>query len=376
MVRRSILAPLVMAVSAALLCSALVMTWASDSEAVASVRSHEAAAAKRAVPTVIASRTLNRAGGTVRAKNGVAIHVPAGVMKFRGRVEITKRGAGKYGFHIYSRWKGHVTVRLPKLGDRNVIMHKVDRNRWILEDARSDGKGFAKARVNDLSTFTNLFGCLKALKGGPGAAVTVAKCLIRLGIKKVPTWVGKQIIGFFNQYDACQPLSVTNWPSDWADVVSACQLTAPTCELENTCGLEPTPATPTATATPTSPPPTAAPPPPAPNPTFTGGYVIDDAFLGGTWPRTDPGNGTWYSRANRPSNAADYWWANGLGVGFSCGAYAASYSVHFADGHAETWNTWLRSTDTWGGRVQGLWIPSAVARGLNTNGIPPGMPSC
>jgi hypothetical protein len=132
----------------------------------------------------------------------------------------------------------------------------------------------------------------------------------------------------------------------------------------------PTPPVPTPTPTP--------PPPPAPggNPVFNGGYVIQDDYLGGTWPRTDPNDGTWYSHSNRPANAASYWWANGLGVGFACGAHAAGYYVRFADGHRETWNTWFRSTDTWGGRVVGLWVPSAVAAGIVTDGLPPGMPTC
>lgn len=106
------------------------------------------------------------------------------------------------------------------------------------------------------------------------------------------------------------------------------------------------------------------------------GYVIADAFFGGTWPRTDPNDGNWYSRSVRPSNGASYWWANGLGVGFSCAATAAPYLVKFADGHRETLRTWLRSTDTWGGRVAGLWIPSAVTDRVVVDGIPPGMPSC
>jgi hypothetical protein len=112
------------------------------------------------------------------------------------------------------------------------------------------------------------------------------------------------------------------------------------------------------------------------NPPFTGGYVVNDAFFGGTWPRTDPNDGTWYPKSTRPANGASYWWANGLGVGFSCGAHAASYTVNFADGHHETWNTWFRSTDTWGGRVTGLWVPSAVADGIVSDGIPPSMPTC
>lgn len=127
---------------------------------------------------------------------------------------------------------------------------------------------------------------------------------------------------------------------------------------------------------PASPPVVVNPKPNPGNPNFTGGYAIADSYFGGTWPRTDPNDGTWHSRGNRPANAASYWWANGLGVGFSCGANAAPYSVRFADGHRETWTTWLRSTDTWGGRVAGLWIPSAVADTIYSDGIPSGMPRC
>ena len=142
------------------------------------------------------------------------------------------------------------------------------------------------------------------------------------------------------------------------------------------------PAAPPANNAPPVPTPTSAaqqstaPPTSNSNPAFTGGYFIADSVLGGTWPRTDPNDGGWYAKSNPPANAASYWWDNGLGVGFSCGAYAASYKVKFADGHQETWNTWLRSTDTWGGRVTGLWVPSAVADKIYVNGIPPNMPAC
>lgn len=114
------------------------------------------------------------------------------------------------------------------------------------------------------------------------------------------------------------------------------------------------------------------------NPPFTGGYTIDDSVYGGTWPRTDPNDGTWYDSAHRPPNAADYWWRDGLGVGFSCGiTNGAPYTVKFTNGQpAQTWTTWIRSTDTWGGRVTGLWVPSAVADNIFVDGLPPGMPSC
>jgi len=116
--------------------------------------------------------------------------------------------------------------------------------------------------------------------------------------------------------------------------------------------------------------------PSASNPPFTGGYVIADPRLGGTWPRTDPDDGAWYARSSRPTNGASYWWANGLGVGFSCGVDAAPYTVTLADGRTQAWTTWLRSTDTWGGRVAGLWIPSAAAAGVAVDGLPPGLPHC
>ncbi|WP_210503324.1 hypothetical protein [Nocardioides xinjiangensis] len=329
---------------------------------------------------VIAARTLGPEGGVVKASNGVSIRVPTGVMRFRGRVEIAHLGDKLYDFHIYARWRGRVAIRLPKVMGRPLIMHNVD-GRWKAERAKSDGRRFAVAHVRQLSTFTNLVGCLKALKKpSPGVAVTVAKCLIGLGIRKVPEWIGKQIVGLFNEYDACEPFTPSNWSIDLFELLGACTLHAPECEYSGTCGVnDPPTATPTPTPTvPPSPPSSPNPPPPptSGNPPFTGGYFIADAVLGGTWPRTDPWNGTWYSRSNRPPNAADYWWANGLGVGFSCGTYAAPYGVRFSNGTTQTWNTWLRSTDTWGGRVIGLWVPSAVARDINVNGLPPGMPRC
>lgn len=324
---------------------------------------------------VIASRTLGPKGGIVKAPNGVSIRVPAGVMRFRGRVEIAHLGHKLYDFHIYARWRGRVAIRLPKVMGRPLIMHNVN-GRWRAERATSDGPRFAVARVRQLSTFTNLVGCLKMLKPSPGAAVTVAKCLVALGIRKAPEWIGKKIIGFFNTYDSCKAFSPTNWSIDLLELISACTLHAPECEYSGTCGPTNPPVTSSPTPTPTVSPSPTQPMPTSGNPTFTGGYFIADAVLGGTWPRTDPWNGTWYSRSNRPPNAADYWWANGLGVGFSCGTYAASYTVRFNNGTTQTWNTWLRSTDTWGGRVIGLWVPSAVARDVNVNGIPPGMPRC
>ncbi len=213
---------------------------------------------------VIAAKTLGRSGGTVKAKNGVRIRVPSGVMRFRGRVEIVNLGHKLYDFHIYARWRRPVTIRLPKVMGRPLIMHNVN-GRWKAERAKSVGPRFAVARVRHLSTFTNLLGCLKALKPSPGAAVTVAKCLIALGIRKAPEWIAKKIIGLFNEYDACDPISPTNWSIDLLELVSAsCALHAPECEYSGTCPT-PDPSTlPSPSPSPTPTPPRHQLPPPSP----------------------------------------------------------------------------------------------------------------
>jgi murein DD-endopeptidase MepM/ murein hydrolase activator NlpD len=115
-------------------------------------------------------------------------------------------------------------------------------------------------------------------------------------------------------------------------------------------------------------------PQPAPQPTpqpqpqpQPKGFTIEDAYLGGTWARTDPNDGTWYSKSNRPANGA-YWYGNGLGVGVDCARAAASYTVSFYDGRKETWNTWFHVTD-------GKWFPSAAAKETSANGFY-GLPVC
>ena len=119
------------------------------------------------------------------------------------------------------------------------------------------------------------------------------------------------------------------------------------------------------TTTPTSAGGTSSPPPSTGS--IVVGYHIEDDFLGGTWARTDPNNGTWYSHSNPPPNGA-YWYPNNLGVGVDCARAAASYTVKFADGHTETWNTWFHVTD-------GKWYPSAATREVYHNGSY-GLPSC
>ena len=104
----------------------------------------------------------------------------------------------------------------------------------------------------------------------------------------------------------------------------------------------------------------APPPPPAPEPQPEPQApsrpivetTINDAFYGGTWARGGYGDGTWYTRSNKPSDAA-YWYPNGLGVALDCAYSGAAYKVKWLDGHIETWTWWGHVTD-------GKWVPVAV----------------
>lgn len=129
----------------------------------------------------------------------------------------------------------------------------------------------------------------------------------------------------------------------------------------------PPPPPPAPGSPPPAPPPAPTPPPPPSSPAQPRGFHIEDSFLGGTWARTDPNDGTWYSQGNRPANGA-YWYPNGLGVGVDCARAAAGYVVKWADGHTETWNTWFHVTD-------GKWYPSAATTEVFANGFYD-LPSC
>jgi hypothetical protein len=108
--------------------------------------------------------------------------------------------------------------------------------------------------------------------------------------------------------------------------------------------------------------PEASDPPPATH----RGFRVEDSYLGGTWARHDPGDGSWYSKGNRPGNAA-YWFSNGLGVAVDCARMAASYTVKIS-GRTETWSWWLHVTDN-------TWIPAATVHESSSDGTQ-GVPHC
>ena len=104
------------------------------------------------------------------------------------------------------------------------------------------------------------------------------------------------------------------------------------------------------------------------DPPTVSGQVFDN-FLGGTWARSDPNNGTWYASSSRPSNGS-YWLNNNAGVSINCTRYAAGYIVYYSGG-SSTWHWWARLTD-------GNWIPVAATRyGQTANdGAYPGVIQC
>jgi hypothetical protein len=288
--------------------------------------------------------------------------------------------ADGYDVHIDGPWSGNVLVAFPvgSLPPEHVplILHQVDSGQQVEETVMIGG--MLVARTSSLSKLELLKCALRILPKD------ILKCLAKDGYRNIQKEALKTALKKgVDPFQCGDVTDVVGWLTDepchtgetLEDIERYTKQTKPASPQpsasESQAASSPTSAQPA----PASDPATTAPAPPQ-NPSFSGGYTIADAYFGGTWPRTDPNDGTWYPRSTRPPNAASYWWANGLGVGFSCGTTAASYTVKFADGRKETWRTWLRSTDTWGGRVAGLWIPSAVADGVNVDGIPPGMPSC
>lgn len=105
-------------------------------------------------------------------------------------------------------------------------------------------------------------------------------------------------------------------------------------------------------------------------PVRTASAIVEDSFLGGTWARSDPNNGTWHTSSNRPANG-QYWMANGRNVTVNCTRAAASYEVKFGGSNprTETWNWWIRMVD-------GNWFPTAATRSQGTNGAYPGVDGC
>ena len=96
--------------------------------------------------------------------------------------------------------------------------------------------------------------------------------------------------------------------------------------------------------------------------------TILDSNLGGTWSRSDPNQGgTLPAEPSKPSNGVT-WYPNNRTLRANCYSRAASYPVHYKDGHTENWTSWLRLTDN-------TWVPSAVMSEIH-NENPTGLNAC
>jgi hypothetical protein len=324
-------------------------------------------------PEVVAQRMMGPVGGLIHGA-GVALRVPPGTIKFRGLVRIKQVAKYKYDFHIFAPWRGAVTISYPLHGRPPLLAHDLGKH-WKIEPPRVR-RGRVIIRVRSLSLISDLWQCRKRVG-------MVLFCLVEKGVRWVPLKIVKEIVG--EEYKPCLPVGPGNMTID------AVQILTSSCKLDDPPPPKPPPApkptpppapSPGAAPAPTPPPKTPAPPSPQPPPPAGGcsgaggtsaggpglrGFHIQDVFLGGTWARTDPCNGTWHSNGNRPANGA-YWYPNGLGVGVDCARTGAAYVVRWADGHSETWATWFHVTD-------GKWIPSAAAQETAVDGFY-GLPPC
>lgn len=167
----------------------------------ASELSHVARAhSVHAHPKVLVSRRVSPSvGGFVRARNGVSIFVPPGVMTRPGRVAITYTGRGVYDVHIFVPWHGTVAVSLPLRRKSDVIVHQVG-GIWLTEGVQ---RGQRTVWVQQLSRFTNLVGKIGNKVTGSLCLVfnrsEFIKCVVEKGIKhvnsKLASWIEAHLPG-------------------------------------------------------------------------------------------------------------------------------------------------------------------------------------
>ena len=326
------------------------------------------AGAKRPSERLLAHRILHPAvGGHVKAPGGARIYVPRHVLSADSLVTITRHSGGRYDFHINQAWNGRVRVTLPRKQNAEYVMHNVG-GIWVREGQR----GKRSAWVQQLSLFTWLGDQIKlkaCLTRNPAAFLN---CLRKKGLAQL---TGPLVEWFLNVVPndfsaACKETLKSSTAIEFlynalfsseciatASAPSVPQPSRPTPQPAPQLGSQPQPA-------PQPSPQPGSQPQPAPQ---ARGFRIEDVYLGGTWARTDPNDGTWYSKGHRPPNGV-YWYSNGLGVGVDCARRAAGYTVTFVDGRRETWNVWFHVTD-------GKWYPSAASAETQVNDSY-GLPAC
>jgi len=314
---------------------------------------------------VVARARISRAhGGTVRARDGAELYVPPGALNERhAEATISKVRLTSFGFAIRGGWHGRVRVTLPAPppGWAPLVLHTVNGANKV----ESKKLGQMTVWVHHLSTFEPIpQACLDVLsetaEGGPEVAGgSFATCLTAYGVVELSALAVQQLSSLVSQPNQPVPPGGTSIGTGTLPVGQGSPITIQGSSPILQGGGSPQPETP-----PTSPPVTPGESPPSGT---AEGFFIEDSIYGGTWARTDPNNGTWFSHGTPPPNGA-YWYPNGLGVAVSCAQSAAAYTA-VVYGVAQTWTWWAHVTD-------GKWVPTVVFSSVWSDGLPAGLPQC
>jgi len=357
-----------------LLCASWLLLGSSSFGVLATSAHASSPLARTARGRVIARTYMQPStGGSLDARNGVGINVPAGAMQRPGYVTITASGGGVYDVHIAAPWHGSVTVTMPLRSARQYVLHKVG-HIWVTE---SSVPGEATVTVTQLSSFLSSVGGFASKLGSKLCLTTnlvhLVECAAGHIDSKLKSWIESKLPHncAVQLAEGGNPLAIAKAAVSGDCVGSAGEngyhvpasppnpTTAPIAgSPANSGGPQGPPVNPPATAPPTE----SSPPPGA-----TEGFFVEDSIYGGTWARTDPGDGTWHARSAPPANGA-YWYPNGLGVAVSCSESVAPYATVVYGVHS-TWSWWAHVTDD-------KWVPTVVFSTVWADGPLPGLPVC
>jgi hypothetical protein len=146
-------------------------------------------------------------GGLVRGPAGSELFIPPGVLSKDGTASITTFQNGTIDFHIGVPWTGQVQVRVAATADEaaeGMLGHQVQ-GEWGIEESNYN-EGRLVAWVKSLSLI-KMVKCFR--KGLPDS---IKKCLIKEGIKSIPSRIAKKV-GF--AVDGCgDVLDLESWIGD------------------------------------------------------------------------------------------------------------------------------------------------------------------
>lgn len=162
--------------------------------AAASTSSASAAAGGKPHHRVVARAFVRPdVGGYVRARSGVSIFVPPGVMRKPGVVTITAYSHWVFGIHIHAPWRGTVAISLPLKPHGDSIVHSIG-GLWLTE---GHGLGEQTVWVTQLSLFSKILNTIKSI---PSKLCLVfnrsefIKCVIEKGLGTIDAGLAKWII--------------------------------------------------------------------------------------------------------------------------------------------------------------------------------------